>query len=144
MESGGGTLLGFDYGRRRIGVAVANTLTRSARPLLTLETSAGGPDWAGIRALLDEWRPTRLVVGVPYNDAAPGAEIAAEALRFARRLHGRFNLPVDTVDERLSSAEAHDRLRTARRAGRRGAIEKKDIDSAAAAVILQDWLDNHP
>jgi putative holliday junction resolvase len=143
MESGGGTLLGFDYGRRRIGVAVANTLTRRARPLHTLETTSG-PDWAGIAALLDEWRPTRLVVGVPYNDAAPGKAIAAEALRFARRLQGRFNLPVDTVDERLSSAEAHDRLKTERRTGRRGAIEKKDIDSAAAAVILQDWLDNHP
>jgi putative holliday junction resolvase len=143
MASGGGTLLAFDYGRRRIGVAVGNTLTRQARALVTLEADAAGPDWARIAALIDEWRPARLVVGVPYNDAAPGAAIAAEAQRFARRLHGRFGLPVDTVDERLSSAEAHDRLREDRRAGRRGPIAKKDIDSAAAAVILQDWLDRH-
>ena len=144
MASGGATLLAFDYGRRRIGVAVGNTLTRQARPLLTLDVAETGPDWARIAALLEEWRPARLVVGVPYNaEAAAGAAIAAEAQRFARRLHGRCGLPVDTVDERLSSAEAHAQLRTERRAGRRGTIAKRDIDSAAAAVILQDWLDNH-
>ena len=159
MASGGATLLAFDYGRRRIGVAVGNTLTRQARPLLTLDVTEAGPDWTRIAALLAEWRPARLVVGVPYNDdaaaasadtapdtgadAGAGAAIAAEAQRFARRLRGRCGLPVDTVDERLSSAEAHERLRTERRAGRRGTIAKRDIDSAAAAVILQDWLDNH-
>lgn len=142
MASGGVTLLAFDYGRRRIGVAVGNTLTRDARPLLTLDATDAGPDWARIAALLEEWHPARLVVGVPYNDGAPGEAIAAEAQRFARRLHGRFNLPVDTVDEQLSSAEARERLKAGRRAGHRGAIAKKDIDSAAAAVILQDWLDN--
>ena len=143
MASGGGTLLAFDYGRRRIGVAVGNTLTRQARALTTLDATEAGPDWPRIGALLAEWRPVRLVVGVPYNDGASGEEIAAEAQRFARRLHGRFTLPVDTVDEQLSSAEAHGRLKAERRAGRRGQIAKQDIDSAAAAVILQDWLDNH-
>ncbi len=142
MAPGGVTLLAFDYGRRRIGVAVGNTLTGDARPLTTLEATEAGPDWTRIGALLAEWRPARLVVGVPYNDA-PDEPIAAEAQRFARRLQGRFELPVDTVDERLSSAEAYDRLKDGRRAGRRGAIAKKDIDSAAAAVILQDWLDRH-
>jgi len=144
MASGGGTLLAFDYGRRRIGVAVANTLTRHARALVTLDAGESGPDWALIAALLDQWRPARLVVGVPYNDAASGKDIATEAQRFARRLHGRFGLPVDTVDEVLSSAEAQARLTAERQARRRGRIAKKDIDSAAAAVILQDWLDNHP
>lgn len=147
MSDGGATLLAFDYGRRRIGVAVGNTLTGRARALETLAAGERGPDWARIAALLAEWRPARLVVGVPYNDAdAPAsesaAEIAAEAQRFARRLHGRYRLPVDTVDERLSSAEAYAGLRSERHAGRRGRIDKKDIDSAAAAVILQDWLDN--
>ncbi|HKK02586.1 MAG TPA: Holliday junction resolvase RuvX [Gammaproteobacteria bacterium] len=149
MADGGATLLAFDYGRRRIGVAVGNTLTGRARALETLDAGEQGPDWARITALLEDWRPARLVVGVPYNDAqAPAGEAAAaviaEAQRFARRLHGRYRLPVDTVDERLSSAAAYDGLRSERRAGRRGQIEKKDIDSAAAAVILQDWLDNHP
>ena len=143
MAPGGVTLLAFDYGRRRIGVAVGNTLTRRARPLTTLDATEAGPDWAQVAALLAEWRPARLVVGVPYNDGAPGEAIAAEAQRFARRLHGRFELPVDTVDEQLSSAEAHGQLKEGRRAGRRGPIAKRDIDSAAAAVILQDWLDNH-
>jgi putative holliday junction resolvase len=147
MASGGVTLLAFDYGRRRIGIAVGNTLSCSARALATLETGDSGPDWARIAALLEEWRPARLVVGVPYNDAAPDGtmpdnELAAEAQRFARRLRGRFGLPVDTIDERLSSAEAEARLKTERRMGRRGPITKKDIDSAAAAVILQDWLDH--
>lgn len=143
MASGGGTLLAFDYGRRRIGVAVGNTLTRNAQPLLTLDATDAGPDWARIAALLEEWRPVRLVVGVPYNDGAPDDGVAAAAARFARRLHGRFGLPVDTVDEALSSAAAEDRLKAARREGLRGPLAKQDIDSAAAAVILQDWLDNH-
>lgn len=143
MAPGGETLLAFDYGRRRIGVAIGNTLSREARALLTLDAGESGPDWTRIASLLDEWRPARLVVGVPYNGRASGEAIAAEAQRFARRLHGRFGLPVETIDEQLSSAEAQDRLRAARRAGRRGPIAKKDIDSAAAAVILQDWLDNH-
>jgi putative holliday junction resolvase len=144
MASGGVTLLGFDYGRRRIGVAVGNTLMRSAQPLTTLEATDAGPDWARVAALLEEWRPARLVVGVPYNDGASGQEMVAEAQRFARRLHGRFGVPVDTVDEALSSSEAYGRLKVERSGGRRGPIAKKDIDSAAAAVILQDWLDNHP
>jgi putative holliday junction resolvase len=143
MASGGVTLLAFDYGLRRIGVAVGNTLTRNARPLLTLDAGETGPDWAQLADLLREWRPARLVVGVPYNDGASGQETVAAAQRFARRLQGRFNLPVDTVDESLSSVEAYERLRAQRRQGHRGPIAKKDIDSAAAAVILQDWLDNH-
>jgi putative holliday junction resolvase len=145
MGSGGGvTLLGFDYGRRRIGVAVGNTLTRNAQPLTTLAATDAGPDWARVAALLEEWSPARLVVGVPYNDGASGQEMVAEAQRFARRLHGRFGVPVDTVDEALSSSEAYGRLKAGRSSGRRGPIAKEEIDSAAAAVILQDWLDNHP
>jgi putative holliday junction resolvase len=143
MASGGGTLLAFDYGRRRIGVAVGNTITGRASALDTLDAADGNPDWARIEALLKEWRPLRLVVGVPYNGRASGDDVAAEAQRFAQQLHGRSGLPVELVDERLSSAEAYDRLKSQRRAGERGRIARKDIDSAAAAVILQDWLDRH-
>lgn len=149
MAGAAGTLLAFDYGRRRIGVAVGNTLTGRARALETVAATDAGPDWERIAALLREWRPGRLVVGVPYNDAAEGAEgaegadIAGEAQRFARRLHGRFELPVELVDERLSSAAAYAGLVAERRGGRRGRIARQDIDSAAAAVILQDWLDKH-
>jgi putative holliday junction resolvase len=148
MASGGVTLLAFDYGRRRIGIALGNTLSGSARPLETIGNGSTGPDWDRIAALLEAWRPARLVVGVPYNDAAfagasPDNDLETEAQRFARRLRGRFGLPVETIDERLSSAEAEARLKEERRAGRRGPITRKDIDGAAAAVILQDWLDNH-
>jgi putative Holliday junction resolvase len=127
-------------------VAVGNTLTGRARALETVAATDAGPDWARIGALLREWQPARLVVGVPYNAEAPDAEsddIAAAAQRFARRLHGRFELPVELVDERLSSAAAYQGLVAERQAGRRGRIAKQDIDSAAAAVILQDWLDKH-
>lgn len=152
MAGAAGTLLAFDYGRRRIGVAVGNTLTGRARALETVAATDAGPDWARIGALLREWQPSRLVVGVPYNAEAAGAEstesaesddIAAAAQRFARRLHGRFQLPVELVDERLSSAAAYAGLVAERRAGQRGRIARHDIDSAAAAVILQDWLDKH-
>lgn len=145
MTAAASTLLAFDYGRRRIGVAVGNTLTGRARALATVAATDAGPDWDRIAALLGEWKPGRLVVGVPYNDGGSGAgdDIAAEAQRFARRLHGRFGLPVETVDERLSSAEAYAGLKAERRAGRRGRIARQDIDSAAAAVILQHWLDHH-
>jgi putative Holliday junction resolvase len=146
MAGAAGTLLAFDYGRRRIGVAVGNTLTGRARALETVAATDAGPDWERIAALLREWQPARLVVGVPYNDGAADAEgedIAQQAQRFARRLHGRFELPVELVDERLSSAAAYQGLVAERQAGRRGRIAKQDIDSAAAAVILQDWLDKH-
>lgn len=144
MAAAANTLLAFDYGRRRIGVAVGNTLTGRARALATVAATDAGPDWDRIAALLREWKPGRLVVGVPYNGGGFGADdIATEAQRFARQLHGRFGLPVDTVDEQLSSAEAYAGLKAERRAGQRGRIAKQDIDSAAAAVILQHWLDHH-
>jgi putative holliday junction resolvase len=141
--AGNETLLAFDYGRRRIGVAVGNTLTGSASALETLVISGSGPDWARLEALVRRWTPARLVVGVPYNADGSEGELAAEALGFARGLAGRCGLPVDTVDERLTSVEATDRLRRARREGRRGRIGKKDVDREAAALILQSWLDNH-
>ena len=143
MSARGATLLGFDYGRRRIGVAVGNTLTGSAGALVTLEAREGAPDWTQITALIEEWRPARLVVGVPYNADGSRGDLAEEALRFSRRLFGRYDIPVDTIDESFSSADAADRLRTSRREGRRPKVDKPALDSAAAAVILQSWLENH-
>lgn len=123
---------------------MANTLTRSAQPLATMDRGRGGPDWDAIGALVKEWAPGRLVVGVPYNADGSETGLGREAARFARRLSGRFGLPVDTLDERLSSAEAEDRLREARSTGvRRRRVDKQDVDRAAAAVILQSWLENH-
>lgn len=138
------TLLAFDYGRRRIGVAVGNTLTGEARPLTTVPSGELGPDWKAIDALVAEWRPDRLVVGLPYNADGSESGLGKEARGFALRLSGRCSIPAETIDESLTSSEALDRLRTARRTGQaRRRVARSDVDSLAAAVILESWLHNH-
>ena len=127
------TLLGFDYGHRKIGIAVGQTLTRSATPLVTLRAQKNQPDWQGIARLIQDWTPTALVVGLPFHMDDREAQVAPEARRFARQLDGRFGLPVHLVDERLTSKEARSRL--ARRPKR---IEV--LDALAAALILETWL----
>lgn len=124
------TVLGFDYGERRIGVAVGQTLTRTANPLRVLPAHAGQPDWDEVRRLIETWRPTRLIVGLPSTaDGAPHP--VAEAIRrFGRRLQGRFGLAVEYVDERLSSHEA---------AGLCG-NDPSHLDAVAAGLILETWL----
>lgn len=132
-------MLGFDYGRRRIGVAVGQTVTRSASPLATVDADDQGPDWPRLMALVAEWRPSGLVVGVPYNADGSPHDLTHEALAFASALGARTGLPVHRVDERLSSAEASATLREQRAAGRRR-TRKGDVDAAAACVILNSWL----
>lgn len=134
--------LGLDYGLRRIGVAVGSRATGAARALTTLPCEDGTPDWDRLAALLEEWRPDRLVVGLPLNLDGTESEMTARARRFARRLEGRFQLPVEMIDERLSSAEALATLKEDRRTGRRRRpVAREDVDREAAAVILQAWLD---
>jgi len=137
-----GTVLGFDYGRRRIGIGVGQTVTRSATPVATLLATAAGPDWTRLLALVAEWRPTGLVVGVPYNADGTPHDLTLEVLAFASALGERTGLPVHTVDERLSSAEAQATLREQRAAGRRR-VAKADVDAAAACVILNSWLERN-
>ncbi|HEX7031064.1 MAG TPA: Holliday junction resolvase RuvX [Gammaproteobacteria bacterium] len=139
-RAGAGTLLGFDYGTRRIGVAVGQPLTGTASPLAAVVARDGAPDWDAVTRLIEEWRPSAIVVGIPYNMDGSRQEMTDRAERFQRQLHGRFHLPVHAVDERLSSHEAEDRLRAARQEGRRGRIAKPEIDSAAACVLLETWL----
>jgi putative Holliday junction resolvase len=133
--------LAFDYGERRIGVAAGDTLTQGARPLGTVAANGGRPDWPALSRYLLEWRPRLLVVGVPYNmDGTPGP-LTAAALRFAAELRRRFALEVVTVDERLSSREAEDILRRQRASGARPRrLRRGDVDSAAACVLLEQWL----
>ena len=121
----GDIVLGFDFGMRRIGVALGNGITRSARPLRTVQ-GAVPAQWRGIQDLIAEWQPSQLVVGVArHPDGAPH-EMTARCERFARQLEGRFHLPVARVDERYSSV----------------VVEKGEaIDEAAAAVILQQYFD---
>ncbi len=128
-----GTLLGFDYGPRKIGIAVGQTVTRTASPVATLRAVKEQPDWSGISHLIDLWRPEALVVGLPLNMDDSEAEPAPMARRFAHRLEGRYGLPVFLADERLTSREALARLR--------GKPKKtSDIDSVAAKLILETWL----
>ena len=132
-------VLGFDYGTRQIGVAVGQTLTGSATPLRELRARDGIPDWDQIGALLKEWQPDALIVGLPLNMDGSPSEMSARAEKFARRLHGRFQLPVHCVDERLSTFEAKQTLRDSGR-GAPTSYRDNPVDSLAAALLLETWL----
>lgn len=139
--SGQGTVLGFDFGERFIGVAVGESMLGVAHPLQTVDAEASDARFAAIAALLKEWRPALLVVGLPLALDGTEHELTRRARRFARQLEGRFGLPVAFADERLSSTEAASRLRDIGRGGR----ENKNLTHAVAAqVILQSYFDEHP
>ena len=123
------SLLGFDYGEKRIGVAVGQSLTRTATPLEIVAVRGGQPDWARIGALIDAWHPDALVVGNPLNMDGTRQPVTDSADRFARRLAGRFGLPVFRADERLSTHDAKNLLRRTR-----------DLDAVSAKLILETWL----
>jgi putative holliday junction resolvase len=134
------TILAFDYGTSKIGVAVGQRITGTASPLPPITARDGVPDWAGIETVLRQWPSTECLVGVPFNMDGSESEMSARARRFANQLRGRFGLTCHEVDERLSSREARDAQR--QRDQRRG--RKHDprghIDSLAACVILEAWL----
>ena len=132
------TVLAFDFGTRRIGVAVGNALMRVAWPLTTIAAEANAARFAAIAALIDEWRPGRLVVGRPVHADGSPHGMTARAERFARQLEGRFGLSVERVDERYTSVEADAVLGAA---GIRGSARRAARDATAAQVILQFWFD---
>lgn len=136
------TLLAFDVGGRRIGVATGQTLTCDASALTTVVSSANSPDWTAIAKLVEEWRPDLVIVGLPLRADGSDSDSTRMAREFAKTFQERFTIPVTLHDERLSSAEARDRLRTQRRDGRLSRKTRKgDIDRLAAAIILQSWFD---
>jgi putative holliday junction resolvase len=141
------TLLGFDFGEARIGVAVGETETGLAQPLITVAAQANAERFGAIEKLIDEWRPTQLIVGLPLSMDGAEQPMSARCRRFANQLHGRFGLPVALFDERLSSAEAEDLLRDAAQAGsarmRDWRTRKLHLDALAAQRILQSYLDSH-
>lgn len=141
---GGGpprVILAFDFGRRRIGIACGDTVSRTAAPLEAVPADAGGPRWERIGQLLREWRPAQTVVGLPYNVDGSDSTQTLAAREFAAQLENRYRLPVALVDERFSSREAEARLKSARESGlRRRRVAKADIDAAAACVILDRWF----
>jgi len=134
-------VIAFDFGKRRIGVACGDTLSKTARPLSGVANTPNGPQWERIAALLAEWRPALIVVGLPYNvdDSESSTSLAARA--FAMALTERHALPVQLVDERYSSLDAAGRLASARRSGsRKRGVVKADVDATAACVILERWF----
>ncbi|WP_332671000.1 Holliday junction resolvase RuvX [Aromatoleum sp.] len=136
-----GTLLGFDFGLARVGVAVGELETGHANALLTLAGEASAPRFAAIEKLLAEWRPAGLVVGVPRHLDGTPHELTARCRRFANQLRGRFGLPVVECDERLSSAAAEAALVDG---GQRDWRARKEVlDAVAAQIILQHFLDHN-
>ncbi|MQA39743.1 Holliday junction resolvase RuvX [Rugamonas sp. FT29W] len=124
------TIFAFDFGVKRIGVAMGNTMIRQAEPVKVISAIDNATRFADIGALLEEWKPARLVVGLPMHPDGAEHEMTARARKFANQLHGRFSLPVELVDERYSSAVI---------SAKRGEV----IDDRAAAIILQQYFDTH-
>jgi putative Holliday junction resolvase len=133
------TILAFDYGRRRIGVAVGQTITASASPLGIISNDFAGPDPEKFAALIREWRPSRLVVGMPAHADGSASDMQDFVNQFIAMLR-TFDLPVEPVDERYTSIEAESELKDARARGVRGRISKQDIDSTAAVLIAERYL----
>jgi putative Holliday junction resolvase len=133
------SVIGFDYGLKRIGLATGQTITGTASPLLTLQSVQNSPDWKGIASQIREWQPDALIVGIPYPLEGGDSELTRAALNFGRELERRFKLPVYTIDESLSSAEAEEQLRQSTKLAKHN---KHEIDKIAAAIIVQSWLNS--
>lgn len=130
--------MAFDFGLRQIGVAVGNCLLGTSQSLAVQRAREGQPDWDAIAALVREWSPDLLLVGDPLNMDGSVSELAQRARKFSRRLHGRLGLPVELVDERLSSFEAK---QISREQGHKGDYKKAPIDSLAAELIFKTWFE---
>ncbi|HEX5664696.1 Holliday junction resolvase RuvX [Lysobacter sp. M15] len=135
-----GTVLGFDVGARRIGVAVGSAFGHGARALAVIDVHHDKPDWTAIDRLRSEWRPDGLVVGDPMTLDGGDQPIRRRAHAFARELQARYALPVVLVDERASSIEAAQRFALDRAEGRRRRRDAAALDAVAAAVIVERWL----
>lgn len=126
------TLLGFDLGQKRIGIAVGQTVTKTATPLETVVVKNNKPDWSRIGELIDDWQPDRLIVGYPLQMDDGRQPMTEMSERFVRQLDGRYHLPIDVIDERLSSYEARQRIKSTR-----------NVDPVAAQAILETWFEEN-
>ncbi len=135
------SLLALDFGLRRIGVATAAPLTGTATPLTTVAARDGEPNWAQLDALISDWQPELLVLGLPFNSDLSESEMTRRVRAFAAQLEQRYELRVKFMDERYTSAEAEARLKQQRQSGMRNKrIKKTDVDSLAAAIIAESWM----
>mgnify|MGYP003574910274 CR=1 FL=1 len=133
-------LLGFDFGMKRIGVAIGQTLTKSARPLTTLSAKEGTPDWYLLDKIVKRWEPQALVVGIPLNMDGTKQNTTDLARHFAELLAKRFELPVYEMDERLTTKDARERLFSS---GGFKALQDGQVDQVAAQLILQNWFEHN-
>ena len=125
-----GVIFGFDYGTHHIGLAVGQGVTQTASPLTILPAKQGIPNWDTLSKLVLEWSPDRFIVGLPINMDETDSPMSARAIKFARRLSGRFDRPYEMIDERLSSVEA------------RALSAKARVDDLSAVLILETWFQN--
>lgn len=130
MPEAAGCVLAFDYGRKHIGVAVGQTVTRTASPLETISARAGKPDWVAVDRLVTEWRPHRLLVGLPLNMDDTESDMSAQARRFASQLADRCGIEVTLVDERLTTYAS------------RSTADRGGNHAVAAALIAETWLND--
>lgn len=131
------SLLAFDYGLKNIGVAYGQSVTGTASELVPLTARDGVPDWGQVGKLLNEWQPQLLLVGLPLNMDDTESELSQRARKFANRLHGRFGLPVELFDERLTTRLAKEE---ARGRGHKGNYAARPVDSIAARLLLESWF----
>ena len=137
-------IVAIDFGRKRIGIASGDTLTRAAHPRTTIGNGPNGPDWQALDRLLADVQPARIAVGEPYNADGSESPLTRDARQFATALAQRSRLSIDLVDERWSSQDAEQRLREQRASGeRRRRVRREDVDATAAAVILERWFAQH-
>lgn len=138
MSDNYSSVLGFDYGKKRIGIATGQTITHSATPCKTIQQVDGNPDWDAIEVEIRQWRPQALIVGMPYFTDGSENKMTAAARQFAYELNKRFKLPVIEIDEALSSQQAEQILKQDKKITKQN---KQEIDKMAAAIIVQRWLD---
>ncbi|MES0327716.1 MAG: Holliday junction resolvase RuvX [Gammaproteobacteria bacterium] len=132
------TVLGIDYGLRRIGIATGQTITGSASPITTLNQINGSTDWEAIENLIDQWKPQALIVGMPYYLDGKENDMTKVVEAFCLELEQRFAIPIFKINEALSSYEAEAMLKKNTKIGKHN---KHEIDKMAAAIIVQNWLD---
>lgn len=134
-DKGRRTILGFDFGTKRIGIAIGQEVTGTANPLATFTAVKHKPDWESISKIIKEWQPDLLVVGLPVHMDGSEQAMTQAARRFSNQLNGRYQIPIALMDERLSSNEAESILKE-----QSGFTDKAQIDMISAQLILQSWM----
>lgn len=133
-------VIAFDFGLKRTGVAVGNTITGNATPECTLQSKDNKPDWDGISELFATWQPSIIVVGMPMTLDGEENPITAKVQRFCNQIQGRYNLKVEQENEQFTSIEAAARLKQVRQSGRKKKVSKDEVDKIAASIILENWM----